>query len=159
MPVLMLALSLILVQSPTPPISRSIQGVVTTSETMDAIPDAEVAVAIDKSDLDTVIAAYKYNLKFPLRTTSDGSGRFTVGGIVPGKFIVTVQHDGFLAKPPDGKADLRDSASVHVSDLPDQDGQPVSVSMIPGAVVGGRVSGIDGRAVSSVNVQAVAQYM
>jgi hypothetical protein len=155
----MLALTLILVQSPTPSITRSIQGVVTTNGTMDAIPDAEVAVAIDKSDLDTVIAAYKYDLKFPVRTTSDGSGRFSVGGIVPGKFIVTVQHDGFFAKPPDGKGDLRDSASLRVTVLPDQEGQALSVSMIPGAVVGGRVSGMDGRAVSSVNVQALTQYM
>jgi len=70
---------------------------------------------------------------------------------------VTVQHDGFFAKPSDGKGDLRDSASLRVSVLPDQDGPAVSVSMIPGAVVGGRVSGIDGRAVSSVTVQALTQ--
>jgi hypothetical protein len=150
---------MLLVQAPqTPPVTRVIRGVVTSFGTPDAVPDAEVSVAIDKSDLDTVIAAYKYNQKFPQRTTSDGSGNFLFSGIVPGKFIVTVQHDGFFAKEPDAKGNIRDSVSVPLTVAADQEGSEMSVPMLAGAVVAGRVYGIDGQAVPRVTVQAFSPY-
>src|SRR5215471_19924259 len=125
MPTAFLAL-LILAQTLGPPETRTIHGVVTAIGTMDAIPDAEIAVGIDKSDLDTLIAAFKYNQKFPMRTVSDNSGRFSVSGVIPGKYIVTVQRDGFFGKPPEGKTDMRDAVAVPVSVPSDQDGPEVS---------------------------------
>jgi hypothetical protein len=155
----LLALTMLMVQAPqTPPVTRVLRGVVTSIGTPDPVPDAEVSIAIDKSDLDTVIAAYKYNQKFPVRTTSDGSGHFSFAGIVPGKFIVTVQHDGFFAKTPDTKGNIRDSVSVPVTIAIDQDGSEISVPMLSGAVVAGRVYGVDGQAVPRVTVQAYTQY-
>jgi len=113
---LLLALTMLLVQTPPePPPMRVIRGVVTSIGASDAVTDAEISVAIDKSDLDTVIAAFKYNQKFPMRTLSDGTGHFTFGGIVPGKFTITVQRDGFFANSPDAKGNFRDSVSVTFS--------------------------------------------
>jgi len=155
----LLALTMLLAQAPqTPPVTRDIRGVVFSFGTPYAVPDAEVSIGIDKSDLDTVIAAYKYNQKFPMRTTSDGSGRFSLGGIVPGKFIVTVQHDGFFAETPDPKGNIRDSVSVPVTVAADKDGSEISIRMLAGAVVGGRVLGIDGQAVPRVTVRAFTQF-
>jgi hypothetical protein len=154
----LLTLTMILIQPQAPPVTRDIRGVVISAGTPDAVPDAEVSVGIDKSDLDTVIAAFKYDQKFPKRTTSDGSGHFSFKGLVPGKFIVTVQHDGFFAKAPDAKGNIRDSVSVPVTVLADQEGSEISVPMLAGAVVAGRVFGIDGRAVARVSVRAFAPY-
>ena len=155
----LLTLTMLLAQAPqTPPVTRDIRGVVLSIGTPDAVPDAEVSVGIDKSDLDTVIAAYKYNQKFPMRTTSDGSGHFSLGDMVPGKFIVTVQHDGFFAERPDAKGNIRDSVSVPVTVAADKDGSEISISLLAGAVVGGRVFGIDGQPVPRVTVQAFTQY-
>jgi hypothetical protein len=155
----LLALTMFLTQAPqTPPVTRDIRGVVISIGTPDAVPDAEISVGIDKSDLDTVIAAYKYNQKFPMRTTSDGSGHFSLGGLVPGKFIVTVQCDGFFAEAPDPKGNIRDTVSIPVTVAADKDGSEISISMLAGAVIGGRVFGIDGQAVPRVTVRAFTQY-
>lgn len=155
----LLTLTMLVVQAPqTPPVTHAVHGVVTSAGTPDVVPDAEVSIGIDKSDLDTVIAAYKYNQKFPMRTTSDGSGHFSFSGIVPGKFIVNVQHDGFFAEAPDSKGNIRDSVSIPVTVAADKDGSEISFSMIAGAVIGGRVFGIDGQAVPRVTVQAFTQY-
>lgn len=153
------AFTMLMVQTPqSPSVTHTIRGVVTSIGTPDAVPDAEVSVGIDKSDLDTVIAAFKYDQKFPMRTTSDGSGHFSFGGIVPGKFIVTVQHDGFFAKTPDAKGTMKDSDSVPVTVAANQDGSELSVPMLAGAVVAGRVYGVDGHAVPRVTVQAYSPY-
>ena len=134
-------------------------GVVTSIGASDAVTDAEISVAIDKSDLDTVIAAFKYNQKFPMRTLSDGTGHFTFGGIVPGKFTITVQRDGFFANSPDAKGNFRDSVSVDVTVVADRDGPEIPVLMLAGAVIAGRVSGSDGMPVPRVSVAAFSPYM
>ena len=155
----LLALTMLLVQAPqTPPVTRAVHGVVTSVGTLDAVPDAEISLGIDKSDLDTVIAAFKYNQKFPMKTTSDGSGHFSLNSIVPGNFIVTVQHDGFFAKTPDAKGNIRDSVSVPVTVAADKDGSEISVSMLAGAVVSGRVFGSDGQPIPRVTVRAFTEY-
>jgi len=159
MRLLLLTLSMLMVQAAqTPPVTHTIRGVVASIGTPDAVPDAEVSVGIDKSDLDTVIAAFKYNQKYPMRTTSDGSGHFSFGGIVSGKFIVTVQHDGFFAKTPDAKGSIRDSVSVPVTVAADQDGSEISLDMLAGAVVAGRVFGVNGQTLPRVTVQAYTPY-
>lgn len=159
MQAVLLTLTMFFIQSPqTPPVTRVVYGVVTSVGTPDAVPDAEVSIGIDKSDLDTVIATYKYNQKFPMRTTSDGGGHFSFGGIVPGKFIVTVQRDGFFAKSPDANGNIRDSVSIPVTVASDKDGSEIAISMLAGAVIGGHVFGIDGQAVPRVTVRAFTQY-
>jgi hypothetical protein len=88
---------------------------------------------------------------FPRRTVTDGSGRFSVADVPSGQYWVIAKRDGFFAVSSGGRAPS-ELVSVPVN-IGTQSVSDVTVSMVPGALISGRVRDFAGRAQANVNVQ------
>ena len=96
-------------------------------------------------------AAREMSAGFPRRTTTDSSGRFSLADVPPGQYWVIAKRDGFFevstgVRPPS------DMASVPVN-VGAQSMSDITISMVPGALISGRVRDAAGRPQSNVNVQ------
>lgn len=96
-------------------------------------------------------AARDRSTGFPRSTTTDSSGRFSVVDVPPGQYWVITRHDGFFGvstgtRPPSETA----SVAVSVATQPVAD---IVISMVPGALISGRVRDSAGRPQPNVNVQ------
>jgi len=84
--------------------------------------------------------------------TSDREGRFTFANVTPGPYTVRVQKDGYFGKPEAGNYPL--TGAIHVS-VDAKETKDANVSMIPGALIAGRVFGVDGQLLSNAIVNAL----
>jgi hypothetical protein len=84
--------------------------------------------------------------------TSDREGRFTFANVTPGPYTIRVQKDGYFGRPEGGN--YPPTAAIHVSVVA-KDTKDASLSMIPGALIGGRVFGLDGQLLSNAIVNAL----
>ncbi len=84
--------------------------------------------------------------------TSDRDGRFTFANVTPGPYTVRVQKDGYFGRPEGGNYPA--TAAIHVSVVA-KETKDASLSMIPGALIGGRVFGADGQLLSNAIVNAL----
>ena len=101
--------------------------------------------------LDEWQAAREMSAGFPRRTTADSSGRFSIADVPNGQYWVIAKRDGFFevstgVRPPS------DMASVPVN-VGAQSMSDITISMVPGALISGRVRDAAGRPQSNVNVQ------
>jgi hypothetical protein len=88
---------------------------------------------------------------FPRRTVSDGSGRFSVADVPSGQYWVIAKRDGFFGASTGGRPPA-ETVSVPVS-IGTQPVSDVTIAMVPGALISGRVRDSGGRAQPNVNVQ------
>jgi sarcosine oxidase gamma subunit len=96
-------------------------------------------------------AARDRSTGFPRRTTTDSSGRFSVADVPPGQYWLVTKHDGFFALATGGRPPSETAwAPVSVATQPVSD---ITISMVPGALISGRVRDSAGRLQSNVNVQ------
>jgi hypothetical protein len=88
---------------------------------------------------------------FPRRTITDSSGRFSLADVPSGQYWVIAKRDGFFGVPIGGRPPA-ETVSVPVS-IGTQPVSDVAISMVPGALISGRVRDSAGRAQPNVNVQ------
>ena len=82
---------------------------------------------------------------------SDGDGRFTFSQVKPGRYTVRATRDGFFGKPVAGVYPATEAINMIVVA---GETQQVSLAMVQGAIIGGRVYDQTGAAVSNMTVQA-----
>ncbi len=85
-------------------------------------------------------------------TTADRDGRFTFANVTPGPYTIRVQKDGYFGKPEGGT--FPPTAAIDVS-VAAKEIKDASLSMVPGALIGGRVFGTDGQLLSNAIVFAL----
>jgi hypothetical protein len=86
----------------------------------------------------------------PPTTTTDRDGRFTFANVEPGPYTIRVQKDGFFGKPEGGNHQPTAAIEVRVAAREPGD---ASLSMIPGAIIGGRIFDTNGQLMSNANGQ------
>ena len=96
-------------------------------------------------------AARDLSTGFPRRTVTDGSGRFSVAEVPSGQYWVIAKRDGFFGVSTGGRPPS-EMVSVPVS-MGTQPVSDVTISMVPGALISGRVRDSAGRVQPNVNVQ------
>jgi hypothetical protein len=110
----------------------------------------------------TQVLALKTETKgFPLRAVSDANGQFTFSGVPRGAFTLLARREGYFGAASKG-AGLPSSPSP--TPVPEDVSLPVTVrelqttvtvSMIPGAVISGRLRDVNGAAAANVPVRAL----
>jgi hypothetical protein len=80
-----------------------------------------------------------------LRTTSDAAGRFIFENLPPGKHTIQASREGYFAYP-EGQPPV-------MVDFPQT--QPLVLELVPGAVIGGRITDPQGRPLAGVAVSAM----
>src|SRR5262245_45644604 len=121
-----------------------------TSDTIQALADAAAArgFPLTVSNLQSQLASLSG--KTPPTTTTDREGMFTFNGIAAGSYTVRVQKDGFFGKPEGGI--YQPTAAIDVRVLPKETAN-ANVSMVPGAIVGGRSYDSNGQASDTCNLE------
>ena len=84
-------------------------------------------------------------------TTSDASGRFTLRGVEPGQYRISVRRNGYVATDQAGSRAISPGATLTLATS--QTVKNVLAKLIPHAVVTGRVTDLDGEPLASANVQ------
>jgi hypothetical protein len=122
-------------QPPTPATGNgSVSGVVTNSATGAPLPHAHVAVFVLGNT-----SAQSFG------TVTDAEGKFTIGGLPPGRLILNADHVGFVAPP----------AGNRVSDSqlrPDEKKEDVKLTLTPTGAISGRVLNAEGGVVQGAIV-------
>ena len=121
-----------------------------TGEIIQAMADAAAArgFPLTVANLQSQLASLSG--KTPPTTTTDRDGVFTFKDIAAGSYAVRVQKEGFFGKPEGGV--YQPTAAVDVRVLP-KEAANANLSMVPGAIVGGRIYDANGQVMSNANVQ------
>lgn len=159
----------------------TLRGVVVKAGTTEPIADVEIALANDAAlrgryleSLQTALEVARRNGTAPrpellkeleglrggvpqgamnLTATSGRDGRFTFSGLPPGQYTVRAYREGYFPETNDGSTPQ--IANVSVPLTTDQPSANVSIPLIPGAAIGGRVMDTEGRAVVNARVQVL----
>jgi hypothetical protein len=122
-----------------------------TSEVIQALSNAAVARGFPLTTANLYTQLASLSGKTPPTTTTDRDGRFSFKDVSPGTYTVRVQKEGFFGKseggvnPPTAATDVVvDAGKAAEADL----------SMIPGAIIGGRIFDEKGQLMSNAVVQA-----
>jgi len=122
-----------------------------TSQIIQALSNAAVARGFPLTTANLYTQLASLSGKTPPTTTTDRDGRFLFKDVSPGTYTVRVQKEGFFGKseggvnPPTAATDVDvDAGKTAEADL----------SMIPGAIIGGRIFDEKGQLMSNANVQA-----
>jgi hypothetical protein len=86
----------------------------------------------------------------PITATTDDSGRFSFRDLVPGRYTVRAELDGYFAAPLNGSAAAAATKVFNVED--EKTKPPEDIPMVKGAVVSGRVRDPNGQPISGMNV-------
>jgi hypothetical protein len=124
----------------------------TTSEILQALSNAAVArgIPLTISNLQSQLASLSG--KTPPTTTSDRDGRFSFKDVAPGAYTVRVQKEGFFGPPEGGISQPTAAVDVRVGTGENRD---ANLSMIPGAIIGGRIFDANGQLMSNATVQVL----
>ncbi len=117
----------------------TIEGQVRNAVTGEALPKASVTVSSSGRQQQ----AYA--------TISDASGRFTLRGVEPGQYRISVRRNGYVATDQAGSRAISPGATLTLATS--QTVKNVLAKLIPHAVVTGRVTDLDGEPLASANVQ------
>lgn len=147
----LMMLTLLLAQT-TPPAQTPhgvVRGRLVEVGTGDAIADAEIVLQISRA---TVI-----DNSPTIRTTSDQNGKFIFNDVPTGQHTLIVRQDGYLSEDLVLNAQtVLMSAQLSVSVSATQQETPeILVSLVHGAVISGRVFGVDGLPLRKAVVRAV----
>jgi hypothetical protein len=91
--------------------------------------------------------------KNPVTSTTDRSGRFDFRDVSPGEYTVRAQRDGYFGPQRAGRWQLRSATTVIV--LADQAVPEISLSLIAGGTITGRVRDMNGQPLAEATVQAL----
>src|SRR6185436_8306912 len=121
-----------------------------TSEVIQALSSAAVARGFPLTTANLYTQLASLSGKTPPTTTTDRDGRFSFKDVSPGNYTVRAQKEGFFGKSEGGFNPATAAADVNVDA-----GKTVEadLSMIPGAIIGGRVFDEKGQLMSNAVVQ------
>jgi hypothetical protein len=131
----------------------SIRGVILRAGTTEGIDGADITISADRSDVSLALQSSRDTQKLPLYVSSDGMGRFNAENLLPGRYVVSVEREGFFDAPGDPVNGWKNVVTIPVTVTAKQQAE-VSASMAPGAIIAGRVYSGDGRALSRIEVRA-----
>jgi hypothetical protein len=122
-----------------------------TSEIIQALSNAAVARGFPLTTANLYTQLSSLSGKTPPTTTTDRDGRFSFKDVSPGTYTVRVQKEGFFGKAEGGfnPATAATDVAVDAGKTADAD-----LSMIPGAIIGGRIFDENGQLMSNAIVQA-----
>jgi hypothetical protein len=87
---------------------------------------------------------------------TDSEGRFIIEGIPPGQHTVTAQREGFFGPVPNGvNAAIAPAGARGTATITSQQTTEITLTMIPGAAVSGRVLGPNGMPVTNIAVEVL----
>ena len=121
-----------------------------TSDIIQAMADAAAARGFPLSVANLQSQLASLSGKTPPTTTTDREGVFTFKDVAAGSYAVRVQKDGFFGRPEGGV--YQPTAAIDVRVLPKETAK-ANLSMVPGAIVGGRIYDANGQVMSNANVQ------
>jgi hypothetical protein len=122
-----------------------------TSEIIQALSGAAVARGFPLSTANLYTQLASLSGRTPPTTITDTDGRFSFKDVSPGTYTIRVQKEGFFGKseggfnPPTAAAEVKVDAGKTVE---------ANLSMIPGAIIGGRIFDEKGQLMSNAVVQA-----
>jgi hypothetical protein len=87
-------------------------------------------------------------------TTTDADGRFVFQNLAPGRFQIRAQREGYFAAPASGVLVPPAIVNVAATVAAGQPTPPVTISMLRGATISGRVRDPSGQPVSNLQVMA-----
>ena len=121
-----------------------------TAEIIQAMSNAAAArgIPLTTSNLQTQLASLSG--RTPPTTTTDRDGAFMFKDVAPGSYTVRVQKEGFFGKPEGGVNQPTAAIDVRVSS---KETANANLSMVAGAIVGGRIYDANGQLMSNANVQ------
>jgi hypothetical protein len=121
-----------------------------TSDIIQAMADAAAARGFPLSVANLQSQLASLSGKTPPTTTTDRDGMFTFKDVAAGSYAVRIQKEGFFGKPEGGV--YQPTAAIDVRVLPKETAK-ANLSMVPGAIVGGRIYDANGQVMSNANVQ------
>jgi protocatechuate 3,4-dioxygenase beta subunit len=89
-------------------------------------------------------------------THTDAAGHFAIRKIDPGRYLLGVQHTGYVSQAYGDSSSARRGAVLALN--PGRDIQDLLFRMVPWAVISGRITDEDGDPLSDVQVQAMRHY-
>ena len=122
-----------------------------TSEIIQSLSNAAVARGFPLTTANLYTQLASLSGKTPPTTMTDQDGRFSFKDVSPGTYIVRVQMEGFFGKSEGGLNPATAATDVDVVAGKTAEANP---SMIPGAIIGGRILDEKGQLMSNANVQA-----
>ena len=122
-----------------------------TSQIIQALSNAAIARGFPLTTANLYTQLASLSGKTPPTTTTDRDGRFSFKDVSPGTYTVRVQKEGFFGKPEGGVNPPTAATDVDVDAGKTAE---ADVSMIPGAIIGGRIFDQKGQLMSNANVQA-----
>jgi hypothetical protein len=124
----------------------------TPAELLQSLSNVAVArgIPLTVANLQTQLASLSG--KTPPTTTTDRDGRYSFKDVAPGSYAVRVVKDGFFGKAEGGIPQPSAAVDVIVAGKETKEG---NVSMIPGAIIGGRVFDANGQLMSNATVQVL----
>ena len=121
------------------------------SETTQLLTSAAAArgLPIQAQGIQNIVTRAVGNQTWPT-TVTDGGGRFTFRDVTPGRYTVRAVREGFFGRPVNGAYPPTSWIDIVVSE---KETKQASLSMVQGAIIGGRVYDSSGVALSNATVQ------
>jgi hypothetical protein len=124
----------------------------TTRDIVQSLASAAQARGIPLTVANIQSQLASFSGRTPPTTTTDREGRFAFRDIAPGFYTIRIQKEGFFGKPEGGTFPPTAAIDVSVSAKEVKD---ASLSMTPGALIGGRIYGVDGQLLPNAIVWAM----
>jgi hypothetical protein len=124
----------------------------TTRDIVQSLANAAQARGIPLTVANIQSQLASFSGRTPPTTTTDREGRFAFREIAPGSYTIRVQKEGFFGKPEGGT--FPPTAAIDVS-VAAKEVKDASLAMTPGALIGGRVYGVNGQLLPNAIVWAM----
>jgi hypothetical protein len=144
------------VAAPVQPVTVRISGGTGNTNVTETISQAIANVSSETGQPLVLTPAQPSAGPGPFNAVSDAAGNFQITGVPPGRYTVAARHEGLVGRPQEnGVSPLGPTVTVNlnggVPSLPD-----ITLWMVRGATVEGRITGPDGRPISGM---AVTPYL
>jgi len=130
-------------QTPPPRADGVIEGTVTRFGTSDPLQNVEIA-----------IGGTRFNRRALADAVTDAKGHFEIRDVLPGKYVLLARRSGYVNPAVNGVR-LRDGGAERAVTVgPGQRVENADLTLVPGAVVAGRVLDPDGKPLVRMRVDA-----